>query len=280
MRIATSVPAIIVSATVSSASVASAFVASATIAIAALLAATSTVHAAQVSARMSVTLAGVKLGEMRYRARIAPDGAAYAVSGSIRSAGLAAMVSRVKGNAESTGRLVNGDPRPQRHAMTWREGRRGGRMTMTFAPIAVEAEPPIKPRYKAVPVEPEHLVGAIDPLSAMLRGGDPCRGRLELFDGRNRYDLVLAPERADALEVRGATVEARRCTARYVAISGHKRGRRSLKTLAKRTIQMTYARVPGSTDAAPMWLLAAFSLPTKYGRARGRALEWSHDTGS
>jgi hypothetical protein len=82
--------------------------------------------------------------------------------------------------------------------------------------------PPDPPSKKAIPVTKDQLKQVLDPLSGVMalsigNIAEPCRQKLPIFDGKQRFDLVFSPTgRSDGAD--------QVCHVRLVPISGHKEG--------------------------------------------------------
>ena len=89
------------------------------------------------------------------------------------------------------------------------------------ADASFQSEPPFDPERFAdrIPVEQEHLRGALDPVSAFLipatSAKSACAGLLRIFSGIVRFDLQLKPE--------GQGEDAGNCSGAYRPVSGHRR---------------------------------------------------------
>jgi hypothetical protein len=104
---------------------------------------------------------------------------------------------------------------------------------------------------------------AVDPMSAILgavrqlSAGGSCDGRLAVFDGRRRYDLVLTDRgRREMPETRYSIFagEAVQCDFAYEPIAGHMRRRADPENANKRAVQSgrVYAAVATGTLVMPV----------------------------
>ncbi|MEM7523770.1 MAG: hypothetical protein AAF360_08460 [Pseudomonadota bacterium] len=86
------------------------------------------------------------------------------------------------------------------------------------------ADPPFEDRdtVERVPIKPEHLTGAKDPLSAFLvpaeSGEAACAGTLKVYSGVVRFDLDLRAIGA----AKSASDDAVECAVSYRPVSGHR----------------------------------------------------------
>lgn len=224
---------------------------------------------------MTLSFSGMPVGKFSYSLQV--DGDRYRIKAKGKTGGVAAVAASARGTATSSGTLSSRGPVPAAHDVRWRDGRKKKRGTMAMrmegGRVASLALKPKKTRKGAVPVTPAHLRGVVDPASAMIvsapreaRGKAVCNRRLPVFDGVNRYDLVMRHARTRKVETQGYRGPAHTCAVSYVPVAGHKPGRKSLKRLAKATIEMTYAPL-----GEGVWGLWSFAVPTKWGTARGQA---------
>jgi hypothetical protein len=83
-----------------------------------------------------------------------------------------------------------------------------------------------------VPVTRAHLQNVVDPLSAVVLLATPrdkttevCNRRLPIFDGKQRYDLVLSYKRTKKVSTEeGYNGPAYVCKVKFLPIAGHKQG--------------------------------------------------------
>ncbi|MEM8628406.1 MAG: DUF3108 domain-containing protein, partial [Pseudomonadota bacterium] len=136
------------------------------------------------------------------------------------------------------GRVRGGKTRPAAYALNFRGGRKQGSVEMKFplrSTKSVKANPPIKPSNSRVKVTRRHLSGVLDPLSAILAftvpkngrvaGVNPCRGSIPVFDGKQRFDLVLTSKgtaRYDGRAITGMSRKAYVCRVQYKPRAGYK----------------------------------------------------------
>lgn len=100
-------------------------------------------------------------------------------------------------------------------------------LSMDFAEGGVKDvtfNPPDPPSNKAIPVTKEQLKSALDPLSGVMALSlgnikKPCDQRLQIFDGKQRFDLVFNPTGRTEGPGRGHV-----CNVKLIPISGHKPG--------------------------------------------------------
>ena len=126
----------------------------------------------------------------------------YRVVSEGRTHGLADLIAHYRMRSVSDGALLDSGYRPAEHEST---GSRAGKpwvMHIDFDGDSIRARtvPP-----DDHPPKPEELARSIDPLTAILAASrqlavsGSCDQRIKVFDGRERYDLVLGDEGDDVL---------------------------------------------------------------------------------
>jgi Protein of unknown function (DUF3108) len=139
-----------------------------------------------------------------------------------------------QGITRAAGSFSKGDVRPSAYGFKFDATDKNGQVEMRFAKgriTDVEALPVDEGSSDRIPLQPSHMTGALDPLSAVmalstpvggkLSAGSPCQRRVAVFDGKQRFDLVLSFVRKEKVNVAGAAM-AFVCRIRYVPIAGHK----------------------------------------------------------
>ena len=155
--------------------------------------------------------------------------AGYGANARFTTAGLAALFSDADIEASISG-YADGPLRPWRYEhLNHSSG--SGRVVGIDFPDGM-AMPDVNPPFGSMgepPASDEQRLGAVDPISALLRLGlqqssDPgelCSGRIPVFDGKARYDLRLNVAGANDIRTRAWRGEAVRCHAFYEPIAGY-----------------------------------------------------------
>lgn len=185
----------------------------------------------------------------------------YAVTGRLESRGLAALVRRVRFDAQVEGRVAaDGQLRPARFAEQTDTGRRRSEAVIEYArgvPRVVRALPERPTRDWDV--NPATQGGSIDPLTALwaalrdVEAGRECNLALRLFDGRRSTTLRLETPRREGDRVT--------CAGEYRRVAGF-----SPEDMAERTrfpFRLTYA--PGPSGRMQV---VEVTMETLAGRAR------------
>src|SRR5262245_31148676 len=156
--------------------------------------------------------------------------------------------------------IDGGAPSPACFAFEWRQNKKVGVTRVGFkdhvaAEIAIQ--PPGRVKPDMVPLKPVHKVGALDPMSAVLMltkadGRPPCDRRVGIFDGKQRYDVVLTPKRLTRLQSPNGGLEtAHVCRVMYEPIAGHRDNEDTKTYAANRDVELVLRRIPGSEMLIP-----------------------------
>jgi hypothetical protein len=176
------------------------------------------------SLHYDVSIRGIPLLALDFL--VAETDADYRVFGFIRTVGVADWLSDFVLRSESHGVISADMLRPSVHESSshWRRGERGTHLDFAAdgsvaAVVSGTPEPGV-----SLPTA-EQSAGALDPLTAALvinhriaRAGS-CDLRVPIFDGRRRYDLILADEGVEG-EPAAADHGLRRCRIDVLRIAG------------------------------------------------------------
>ncbi|MDN5786126.1 DUF3108 domain-containing protein [Pseudorhodobacter sp.] len=119
------------------------------------------------------------------------DGNRYAVSGVVKSAGLAALFRKISYTAEARGAVSGSKYTPASYTETSDNGKRKSQSKMSYSrgvPSAVQYTPPREGRDKDV--NPASQGGTVDTLTALyailrdVDAGQECKVSLKMYDGR------------------------------------------------------------------------------------------------
>lgn len=178
------------------------------------------------------------------------------------------------GNFSGTGTVAGEEIRPSSYVYDWKVNRKTGGVKLGFTRGAVQSvdiQPPHTPNPEAVPVKPEHLTGVFDPLTALIvlsrqRAGDPCERKIALFEGKQRFDLVLARKRDEKVvetKPSGQPVQAHVCSVRYVPVAGHRPNRETNFAIKTEGIEVAFRPIPSANMLLPYRII----IPTPVGNA-------------
>lgn len=213
----------------------------------------------RVRATYKVSFAGVDIGSFRFETGIGPNG--YTADGNAQlSALLGAFqwqgITRVSGAVDAKA------PHPVGYTFAFRSNTRTGTVKMGFQRDTITSlsmVPQPEETDEIVPVKPQHLQNVLDPLSAVLalakgNAGDPCGQKLQIFDGKQRFDLIMSFRREVRInEARpsGQPMMGIVCGVQYVPISGYKAGEETKRLAHEAGIEVVLRPVPSANLFVP-----------------------------
>jgi hypothetical protein len=225
---------------------------------------------AVVRATYDVNFNGINVGTFEFNSHT--EGKSYSLSG---SAQLTILLFNWVGEIRTFG-LLSGSraPRPAAFSFEFQAGGKVGSTRMDFASgnvTEVRHMPPAPPKPDIVPVREQHLKGVLDPLSAILvlvnyGTPDPCDRRLPIFDGRERFDLVLSYKgqtKVNEQQPSGQPAIAHVCRVRYRPIAGHLTDAESSYLATSDEIEVSLRPVPSANILVPYQI----TIPTMLGYA-------------
>lgn len=183
---------------------------------------------AKVEAAYRISFNGFDIGTFDFRSHVGPRG--YALDGNAQISALLGVVNW-QGITRSTGRVAAAAPDPDSYLFNFRSNGKGGMIRLGFEGdkvAAVSQVPPLPTKPGEIPVKKAHLKGVLDPLSAVMaltkpKSKNPCDQRLEVFDGKQRFDLQLSYKKQEAIGdqlIPGQPSIAIVCRVHYHPISG------------------------------------------------------------
>jgi len=199
----------------------------------------------------------------------------YRASGNGRVDGLMQMLSTTQGAIAAEGR-VNHDrlsPGLYQASVTANKFDYDVRMVLQSGNVKdLVAEPPLMPAPDRVPVTDSHRRGVLDPATAVLMpvagtgdllGSAACDRTLPIFDGHQRFNIVLRFRRVENVKAEvGYQGPAVVCNAAYQPVAGHRPGRYAIRYMQEqRDIEIWLAPIAGTRVLAPFRL----SVPTMLG---------------
>lgn len=222
-----------------------------------------------VNARYRLRYNGIDVGRLDITSKIAEK--TYALSGSGAVSVLFGAITW-SGSSTVSGSIGGGVPHPASYAFEWHNNKKGGTVRMGFkdrtaSEVAVEPPPGSGPDF--VPLTPAHRVGALDPVSAIMMltktdGRPPCDRRVGIFDGKQRYDIVMTYKRQSSIPsptAGGSAESAIVCRAMYEPVAGHRANAATKTYAANRDVEVLLRRIPGSGMLIPY----SVTVPTFWG---------------
>jgi hypothetical protein len=224
---------------------------------------------ATVKASYSLRFNGIEVGKLDFKSDT--SGQSYSLSSKAKVSVFFGAF-KWSGTSKVVGAIESGAPTPGAFSFDWKQNKKGGKVQVGFkdnvaSDIAIQPTPKIK--SDTVPLTPAHRTNALDPMSAILMltkadGRAPCDRRVGIFDGKQRYDIVLSPKRVERI---AATTSGGRpetghvCRVTYEPIAGHRDNEDTRNMVANRDAEIVMRRIPGSQMLVPH----SVSIPTSWG---------------
>src|SRR5262245_20539730 len=178
------------------------------------------------------------------------------------------------GETRSFGLIANQMPKPAAFAFDFKANSKTGSTKMDFANGAVldvRHIPPAVAKADTVPLREQHLKGVLDPLSAIMvvanySNPDPCDRRLPIFDGKERFYLVLTYKgqvNVNEQQPSGQPAIAHVCRVKYRPIAGHRVDAENSYLATSDAIEVSLRPVPSAKILVPYQI----TIPTLIGYA-------------
>lgn len=222
-----------------------------------------------VEARYRLRYNGIDVGHLHVSS--SAEGGAYTLSGSGKVSAFFGAVTW-GGSSKVTGELRGDEPAPSTYAFDWRHNKKRGDIRMSFndrVATDISVTPPPGPHADHVPLKESDKRGVLDPVSAVLMltridGRHPCDRRVGIFDGKQRYDIVLTPKRTTTLPAaagEGRSETAYVCRAMYEPVAGHRDNEATKTYASNRDVEVILRKVAGSGLLIPY----SVTVPTFWG---------------
>lgn len=212
----------------------------------------------EIDAVYKVALNDFEIGSFSFKSEVGQKAYSLQSDVQISFAGLVGW----KGLTRTQGAIVGKDASPTIYQFNFESPARSGSVAMNFRDKAVTGltvlpeEPPLP---GTLPLTAEHIKGVADPLSAVLslvrvEGNNPCDRKISIFDGKQRFDLVLSYRKQVAItesQPSGQPSEGVICKVKYVPIAGY-RETEELQALARNNnITITFRPIPSAHLMVP-----------------------------
>ena len=226
---------------------------------------------ASVRAVYDVNFNGFNVGTFEFQAQT--EDRSYSLSGNAHLTLLLGAFTWT-GETRAFGLIANNAPRPAAFSFEFKANSKTGATRMDFingAALNIRHLPPPTPKSDTVPVREHHLKGVLDPLSAIMvvanySNPDPCDRRLPVFDGKERFDLVLSYKgevKVSEQQPSGQPAMAHVCRVKYYPIAGHKVDAESSYLATTDAIEVSLRPVPSANILVPYQI----TIPTMIGYA-------------
>jgi hypothetical protein len=220
----------------------------------------------EVDAVYKIALNGFELGKFRFNSNVTPY--QYTVDTDVELSALLGVF-HWKGVTRSSGTFAASKPIPAGFLFEFESPARNGSVKLGFDETGVHDISVLPQDYDApdlVPLQAQHLKGVLDPLSAIMAlthsdSASPCGRKLEIFDGKQRFDLDLRFSREEAAA--GQTEMLTVCRVKYTPLSGYRATDETRSMAANSGIEIAFRRVPNAKLMLPQTVV----VPTAAGPA-------------
>ena len=227
-----------------------------------------------------VDVGSFNLGNFKLTTTFRGDG--YQMRGEGRFTVLQGLIYEWRGVTASSGRVTSTGPEPAMYAFNYADSAKAGeRLRMTFdghAVTDVSIIPRNRPLPRTIPVTKEQLEGVLDPMSGAFLtaqsenpNGDlsVCNKTLPVFDGRQRYDLVVTPKRVVTVKRTtraGYGGPAVICGVKFIPIAGYQPDNPAIRLMSQSNeIEVWLIPVRGTSMYVPYRIV--LPTPVGYGSA-------------
>jgi hypothetical protein len=226
---------------------------------------------AEVQAVYKIQFNGFEIGQFAFNSSV--HDRTYAITANAEISALLGVV-RWNGVTRVSGALAGNAPRPAGFSFDFQGTSKAGSVRMGFGNGGVKSldhNPPLVEPPDTVPLQPVHMRGVLDPLSAILalsrpRDGNPCNQKVPVFDGKVRFDLAFSfKEDAPIADTqRSSAVEmVRVCRVRVMPIAGHRDDEATAQLKRSTGIEVAFRAIP----SAKLFVPHRITVPTFAGSA-------------
>jgi hypothetical protein len=220
------------------------------------------------SLQYSVSLGNRTVGRLAVEAAFV-DGA-YAIALSGRASGASFLLSNAETTMSARGNLRGRQVLPYEYDVVMAEGGVTAEGRMAFrnrSVVDLEVLPGLTPNWDRVDLTMAHVRGVLDPMSALIvsvghegpaSGEEACNRTIPIFDGWQRFDLVLSYDRDETIAGTAGDYSGRAivCHARYVPVAGHQPTHPPVAFMqANERLEAWLMPVPGQALLIPYLLL-------------------------
>jgi hypothetical protein len=224
---------------------------------------------AVVRASYEVSFNGFQVGTFEFEAQT--ENRSYSLSGNARLTLLLGAFTWI-GETRAFGLLANHVPKPAAFSFDFKANSKTGSTKVDFDNGSVldvrhNPTPPQKPDI--VPLREQHKKGVLDPLSAIMliadySNPDPCERRLPIFDGKERFDLLMSYKgevKVNEQQPSGQPAIAHVCKVKYKPVAGHKADAESSYLATTDGIEVSLRPIPSANILVPYQI----TIPTLIG---------------
>jgi Protein of unknown function (DUF3108) len=239
----------------------------------------------RITAVYRVELAGFNLGNFRLTTQFRGDG--YEMRGEGRFSVLQGLIFEWRGITASKGRFAGSAPEPAMYSLNFQGGDKSQQLRMTFdggAVTQISRVPKKRFNPHVIPTTKDQLEGVLDPMSAAFlyaRSGNPngdpkvCEQTVPVFDGEQRFNLILKPKRTARLQKNSSTGYsgfAAVCRVKFIPISGYRPDNPGIKLMSETNeIEVWLVSLPGTEMYVPYRIV--LPTPVGYGTATATSFQ-------
>jgi hypothetical protein len=211
----------------------------------------------RVTALYDINFNGINVGTYEFSS--SQEGGSYTLKGNASMSLLLGAI-QWQGVTQTTGQLNGTVAKPASFNFDFSGTLKSGSTRMAFQGDQVTQvlhQPPSPPREGIVPVQAHHLKGVLDPMTAVLTLAqaqeNPCTKRLPIYDGKQRFDLMLSPRGQVTLGggQGGEPVAGFVCRVKYVPIAGHKADQDTQQLAQSNGIEIIMRPLAGTSIFVP-----------------------------
>ncbi len=234
----------------------------------------------RMASEYSISFAGIPVARSKFSTLI--DGKAVSVTGTLSTAGLAAVLDSTRATSTSSGLISKNGVQTQAFELDYKSGDKARTTRIRFRGgnvVDTVITPERTPNPNNVPLQPGQLNGVVDPFFASLISAtspaDVCKRTLKVFDGVLRLNLVMRPSGSEPYVVGAMKGEGVRCAVRYDPVAGHKAGSGSVRYMSEgERAMIVFGALPGTSLYAPV----KAAIKTKNGTVTIRAIKFEQST--
>jgi Protein of unknown function (DUF3108) len=226
---------------------------------------------ATIRAAYEVNFNGFNVGTFEFQAQTEDE--SYSLTGTAHLTLLLGAFTWI-GETRAFGLISNEVPKPAQFSFEFKANSRTGSTKVDFdngSVLEVKHDPRPEPKPSVVPLRDQHFRGVLDPLSAIMvvsnySSADPCDRRLPIFDGKERFDLVLSYKgevKVNEQQPSGQPAIAHVCRVKYRPIAGHKADAENSHLATTDDIEVSLRPVPSANILVPYQI----TIPTMLGSA-------------
>lgn len=230
---------------------------------------------ARLDARYTASLAGLPIGEGSWQIVIGER--EYSATARGTTTGLMKAFTGGHGQTVTQGSLQAGKPVLSSYTASIQSYKKGNEISLKVDAGMIKdlkLDPPAETEPERVPVTDASKSGVLDPMTATLvrmtgngavMSPEACQRKLPVFDGRLRYDLILAFKRMDQVKAdKGYAGPVVVCSVYFTPVAGYIPTRAAIKYLREqRNIEIWLAPIGGTRVLVPFRVDG----PTPIGRA-------------